>query len=151
MENQDATHNAADLAVSRLIALKRYEQPPAGYSESVLREFRRRQRAELLRRPWHERFWEDLGELWPTFQVPKVAYAALLAVAVATGAVVLRPASSTSGPVLAAAAEPGLDFSLTPKLPVTIGQTLPVSSRTDGSQHYVLQPRPASNERPLSF
>lgn len=149
MENHEASQDA-DSAVSRLISLKRYELPPAGYHESVLREFRRRQRAALLKRPWYERVWEDLGGLWPTFQVPKVAYGALLAVAVAAGALVLRP-SSESAQTVAAAAEPGFDFSLTPKQPVTIGQTLPVSSRTDGSQHYVLQPRPASNERPLSF
>lgn len=148
MENHEASRDT-DSAISRLISLKRYEMPPAGYHESVLREFRRRQRAVLLKRPWYEKVWEDFGGLWPTFQVPRLAYAALLAVAVAAGAVVLRPASESARPVVAA--EPGFDFSLTPKLPVNIGQTLPASSRTDGSQHYVLQPRPASNERPLSF
>jgi hypothetical protein len=36
--------------VGRLLRLKRYEQPPPGYFENFLQEFRRRQRDELLRR-----------------------------------------------------------------------------------------------------
>ena len=32
----------------KVIKLKRYEQPPEGYYEDFLREFHRRQRAELL-------------------------------------------------------------------------------------------------------
>ena len=37
--------------VSKLLRLKRYEQPPPGYFDDFLREFQRRQRAEALRRP----------------------------------------------------------------------------------------------------
>jgi hypothetical protein len=36
--------------IGRLLRLKRYEQPPPGYFENFLREFRRRQRDESLRR-----------------------------------------------------------------------------------------------------
>ena len=45
--------------IARLLRLKRYEQPPPGYFENFLHEFRRRQRDELLRQPswriWFER------------------------------------------------------------------------------------------------
>src|SRR5947207_15681696 len=40
-----------DNEIARLLRLKRYEQPPAGYFESLLHEFHRRQRDELLRQP----------------------------------------------------------------------------------------------------
>jgi hypothetical protein len=37
--------------IARLLRLKRYEQPPPGYFENFLQEFRRRQRDELIRQP----------------------------------------------------------------------------------------------------
>jgi len=40
-----------DSEISRLLRLKRYEQPPPGYFENFLHEFHRRQRDELLRQP----------------------------------------------------------------------------------------------------
>jgi len=40
-----------DSEISKLLRLKRYEQPPPGYFESFLHEFHCRQRDELLREP----------------------------------------------------------------------------------------------------
>jgi len=40
-----------DNEITKLLRLKRYEQPPAGYFENFLHEFHRRQRDELLRQP----------------------------------------------------------------------------------------------------
>src|SRR5437870_13113340 len=40
-----------DNEIARLLRLKRYEQPPPGYFENFLHEYRRRQRDELLRQP----------------------------------------------------------------------------------------------------
>jgi hypothetical protein len=40
-----------DNEITKLLRLKRYEQPPTGYFENFLHEFHRRQRDELLREP----------------------------------------------------------------------------------------------------
>ena len=45
----------------RLIRLKRYEQPPRGYHDDFLNEFRERQRSELLRRSSMQLFVERLA------------------------------------------------------------------------------------------
>lgn len=144
-----------DTKISKLIALKRFEQPPEGYEIRFLYEFHRRQRARLLRRPWYLKSWDNLLGLWPTFEVPRFAYGALAAMALAGAVWVYRAPGAAPEAGGAAVARTEItaipDFSLEPRRPVTIGNTLPVSTRADVSQHYVLQPRPASNELPLSF
>src|SRR2546423_13633527 len=40
-----------DNEITKLLRLKRYEQPSAGYFENFIHEFHRRQRDELLREP----------------------------------------------------------------------------------------------------
>jgi len=43
--------SSIDDRIARLLRLKRYEQPPPGYFENFLHEFRRRQRDDLVRQP----------------------------------------------------------------------------------------------------
>ena len=139
-----------NLNVSKLLRLKRYEQPPPAYFEDFLHEFQRRQRAEALRRPAWALFWDRITSIAPTFRVPQFAYAAILVLAagVSTLIVTQQPAET-----LAKADASRTSLSLTVSKPVTITDTLPVSAQTGGSlpSHYVLQPRPVSNEQPLSF
>jgi hypothetical protein len=139
-----------NLNVSKLLRLKRYEQPPPAYFEDFLHEFQRRQRAEALRRPAWALFWDRITSIAPTFRVPQFAYAAILVLAagVSTLIVTQQPAET-----LAKVDASRTSLSLTASKPVTITDTLPVSAQTGGSlpSHYVLQPRPVSNEQPLSF
>jgi len=50
-----------DETLSKLLRLKRYEQPPPEYFDNFLREFQQRQRAEMLRRPAWRVAWERLA------------------------------------------------------------------------------------------
>jgi hypothetical protein len=139
-----------DVNLSKLLRLKRYEQPPPGYFEDFLREFQRRQRTEALRRPSWSLLWERLASIAPAFQVPRVAYAAILMIAAVASSLILtqQPAG-----MIAQVDGSRASLSLTASKPVTITDTLPVSARSGGSlpSHYVLQSRPVSNEQPLSF
>jgi hypothetical protein len=139
-----------DLNLSKLLRLKRYENPPPGYFEDFLREFQRRQRTEVLHRPAWATFWDRVTSIAPTFRVPQFAYAAIFALAAAASVLIVtqQPAGT-----LAKADASRTSLSLTASKPVTITDTLSVSAQTGGSlpSHYVLQPRPASNEQPLSF
>ncbi|MEI6338063.1 MAG: hypothetical protein WCQ57_05710 [Verrucomicrobiota bacterium] len=138
---------------SKLLRLKRYEQPPSSYFDDFLFEFRRRQRAEMHQRSTREILWDRMMSLAPSFRVPQFAYAAIVAVAV-TASVFIVTQKPTDGNALASAHSkiPQPALSLTSK-PVTISDTLPAAARVGGSlsSHYVLQPRPVSNEQPLSF
>jgi hypothetical protein len=139
-----------ELNVSKLLRLKRYEKPPPAYFDDFLREFQRRQRAAALQRPAWAMLWDRLTSIAPTFRVPQFAYAAILMLAAAASTlIVLQQPSGTLAKVDASRTS----LSLTASKPVTITDTVPVSARTGGSlpSHYVLQPRPVSNEQPLSF
>ena len=81
--------DSLDDRIARLLRLKRYEQPPPGYYENFLDEFRRRQRDELFREP----FWSICVDrmrdfvfshnLWP------LAYSGTAIVAVVAASVII--------------------------------------------------------------
>ena len=73
----------------RLLRLKRCEQPPPGYFENFLSEFRRRQRDELLRQPPWRICFERAQGFAVQYNVRSLAsYAAGIAAVVVCGAVV---------------------------------------------------------------
>ena len=132
---------------AKLLRLKRYEQPPEGYFDDFMRELHRRQRADLVRRPTREVLWERLLSFAPTFHVPRLAYAAIVALAVSASVLILsqRP---DAAPALATTQTVTIPptFSLTAPRPVTISDALPAAVRTGAPlpSHYVLQPRPVN-------
>ena len=141
-----------DLDISKLLKMRRME-PTADQTRSFLHEFHRRQRAKMLRPSVREALWDRLMAIAPSFRVPQFAYAAIFAIAMSVSTViVMQQPAGNSGQLASASEVSQPSLSLTSK-PVTIGDAVPVSVRTDGSlpSHYVLQPRPVSNEQPLSF
>jgi len=98
-----------DDQISRLLRLKRYEQPPPGYFEDFLKEFQRRQRAELLRRPLWRVALDRLSAFRETFSASQLSYGAasvavLMIATVFTVEMLRAPMPmQTGGPALAAA------------------------------------------------
>ena len=137
--------------ISKLLRLKRHELPPPGYFEDFLQEFQSRQRAELIRRPLWEIAWDRIASVAPSFQVPRLAYAAIAALAVAASAmIIVHPGTPSPGGTLAANRS---TLSLTSPQPVTIGESVPVTMTSTGSPsvHYVLPTRPVSYASSRSF
>lgn len=139
--------------VSRLLRLKRFEQPPEGFHEEFLREFRRRQRVALMRPSLLERLRESLHEKLSALTPSVYAYASVIVVAFAISSVMLLEDStpaSTSQPTLAA----GISLNTPP--PVNIPDSLLQRSTKNPQSaalpaHYVLESRPVSYDAPFSF
>jgi hypothetical protein len=136
----------------RVIRLKRYEQPPEGYFDDFLRDFHRRQRAELLKPSLRTLLLERLSSILSEFHVPTMAFAGAAAVAmIACIAIISHPGQSQSPRAYAASYQ---------QTPVTIPKMQPVSLRVDPHPQrsaslfppaYMLNARPANHESPLSF
>ena len=68
--------------ISKLLRLKRYEQPPPEYFENFLAEFQVRQRAEVIHRPFFRIAWDRLCRFLAPPIMPRLAMAGSFAVAV---------------------------------------------------------------------
>lgn len=75
--------------ISKLLRLKRYEQPPEDYFENFLAEFQLRQRAEVIHRPFYRIAWDRLCYLLTPPNIPRLAMAGSFAVAVIASVSVL--------------------------------------------------------------
>jgi len=136
----------------RIIRLKRYEQPPEGYFDDFLREFQNRQRAELLHPSIGELILERFHAILSEIRVPAMAYAGAAAIAVVASVFILRlptpeqpraySASYTQPPVMVPSMQP-----------VSLRVEAPAGDRFDSlfPPSYLLRPRAANHESPLSF
>ena len=90
--------------ISKLLRLKRFEQPPPDYFERFMEEFKERQRSQLLREPaWRiawDRMWALLGEQIRPRLAYGLAYAAILIAAAIASVNILesRPVGVASAP-----------------------------------------------------
>lgn len=136
--------------IQKLLRLKRYEQPPAGYYDKFLQDFHRRQRAELLRQPAWKIALERMETFFSEHSLGRYAYSGATAVVLLFGGILSYNMVSTSGPVpVAKAAKPAI------QLASTTTTSTPVYSAQASVQttqpHYVIDSRPVSYERPFSF
>jgi hypothetical protein len=155
-----------EINVSALLRLKRYEQPPPGYFDQLLRDVHRRQRAELLRRPLWKIGLDRLQTYFSEHSMGGLSYAgAMAAVMVAGFAAIglMTPAVENAGTnearlADAKAAPPSSSALLTLRpQPVSLGARQPARPRlapadqTLRPPRYIIDARPVSYDPPSSF
>jgi len=167
-----------DENISKLLRLKRYEQPHTGYDERFIREFRRRRMVAGMHRGFFERINETFAELFRGLTPATYAYASVLVLAIGISSSVLMDdpdgtngtngsplIASTSTPSAAAPGvsasspasdSPGSDFpparlalDSTPP-PVNIPSSLQKSGRSD-SQAGSIPAHYVLQSRPVSY
>jgi hypothetical protein len=146
--------------ISRLLRLKRFEQPPPEYFEDFLREFKDRQRAQLLREPVWRIAWDRMCAFFGEQMPGRLGYGlASTAVLVAAGIASFNILESR--PVEMASAAPqqrpaaqlaSLNLNTQvqlPDLPSIVRRTAPTAPFS--APRYVMDTRPVSYEPPSSF
>ena len=145
--------------ISKLLRLKRFEQPSPEYFERFLEDFKERQRSQLLREPAWRIAWDRMcaffGEQMPARVGYGLASTAVLAAAAIASFNILesRPAEIVSVPDRHPAAQTStlsLDASVQlPGLPSIVPGTDPTASVS--SPRYIMDARPVSYVSTRSF
>jgi hypothetical protein len=134
MDNEDS--------ITKLLRLKRYEQPPEEYFQNFLAEFQTRQRSEVIHRPLIHIVWDRFSSLFVMPPIPRLAMASSVLAAVFTAAFILNWSDD---------AEPS-SLTLTSSGAVQLdskNQTTP--SKVGSTVHYVLPASPVSYASARSF
>ena len=150
--------------ISRLLRLKRYEQPLPEYFDKFLTEFHRRQRCELLRRSACRIAIERVQAFFGETAFSRLAYGAatavVLVVAGITAAKIVAPGAPGSANLTqatTAAPAPADVPGESSNAPARNDQPEPVQVAKDDHQpavlipHYVIDARPVSYEPPPPF
>jgi hypothetical protein len=145
-----------DEQLSALLRLKRYEQPPAGYYEQLLKDIHRRQRTELLRSPLWRIALERLKTFFGEHSMGTLSYAGAMAGLLVLGVSaigLLTPGQSSSGGATVASTEPQ---ARPPQHSTLEGREMTAfdAPRRDGisnAPHYVLPVLPAMYEATKNF
>jgi len=154
--------------ITKLLRLKRYEQPPPGYFEDFLHEFHRRQRDELLRQPLWRICVDRARDFAFSFNLSTLTSypAAVTAVLVCAAILSLRiyqmpqPASVAvkDRPVLAVPANAEDEWTLASPVATRVFNTRSLRNITESAQthrsgtpRYVLDSVPVSYETTFKF
>jgi hypothetical protein len=157
-----------DNEITKLLRLKKFEQPPPGYFENFLHEFHRRQRDELLRQPLWRICIDRARDFVLSFNLGTLTSypAAVTAVLVCAAVISLRiyhtPAPVTvaaqNRPVLAVPANADDEWTLASPVATRVFNTrslrnIKESAQThrSGTPRYVLDSVPVSYETTFKF
>ncbi len=158
-----------DNEITKLLRLKKYEQPPPGYFENFLHEFHRRQRDELLRQPLWRICIDRARDFLSSFNLSTLTSspAAVTAVLVCAAIISLRiyqtPQPATVAvkdrPVLAVPANIDEQWTLASPVATRVFTTRSLRNITESAQthrkgappRYVLDSVPVSYETTFKF
>ena len=154
-------HQDDDEQITRLLRLKRFEQPPPEYFDRFLREFQDRQRAQLLRTPaWRiawERFTAFVGApMGGHYGYGMASLAVLVAAAFVSAEILKAPPTGEAiaqHQVVVPDAQPAsltLNSNLVPLPDVTELARQTAHSAASMQPRYVMD-KPVSYEPPTSF
>jgi len=157
-----------DSEIAKLLRLKRYEQPPAGYFENFLHEFHRRQRDELLRQPIWRICFERTRDFVSSFSLSTLTSypAAVTAVLVCAAIISLRIYQTPQPPTVAVKDRPVMvvpastepEWTLASPVATRVFNTRSLRNITESAQthrsgtpRYVLDSVPVSYETTFKF
>ncbi|MGB8168077.1 MAG: hypothetical protein WCF18_11340 [Chthoniobacteraceae bacterium] len=162
-----------DPRISALLRLKRFEQPPPGYFDELLKEVHRRQRSELLHRPLWKIALERTQVFFSEHSMGSLSYAGAMAAVLVVGVTaigLITPGKFETGKAGNSLAENG-NPPPTPKVAIDHGSNRMIvlgpqgnamltslgAQRADrvesgiSAPRYIIDARPASYEPAFSF
>lgn len=134
MDNEDS--------ITKLLRLKRYEQPPEEYFQNFLAEFQARQRSEVIHRPLFKIAWDRFSSMFVLPPVPKLVMATSFAAAVFAAVFVMNWADDDTPSNLTLASSGAAQ---------PTSKMRPAQGKNGSAVQYVLPARPVSYVSARSF
>lgn len=134
MDNEDS--------ITKLLRLKRYEQPPEDYFQNFLAEFQARQRSEVIHRPLLRIAWDRFSSVFVMPPVPRLVMASSFAAAVFAAVFVMNWADDDTPSNLTLTSSGAVQLD---------SQVQPTKRKKGSSVQYVLPARPVSYVSARSF
>ena len=129
-------------SITKLLRLKRYEQPPEEYFQNFLAEFQARQRSEVIHRPLLQIAWDRFSSIFAMPPVPKLVMATSFAAAVFAAVFVMNWADDDTPSNLTLASSGAVQLD---------SKTRPAKAKNGSAVQYVLPARPVSYASARSF
>ena len=134
MDNEDS--------ITKLLRLKRYEQPSEEYFQNFLAEFQTRQRSEVIHRPLLQIAWDRFSSIFAMPPVPKLVMATSFAAAVFAAVFVMNWADDDTPSNLTLASSGAVQLG---------SKARPAQVKNGSAVQYVLPARPVSYASARSF
>jgi hypothetical protein len=154
-------HEFDDNEITKLLRLKRYEQPPPGYFDNFLHEFHRRQRDEFLRQPLWRICLERSQDFMFRLNIPSLTSFPAAATALLVFAAVMSlkvyqspetPKVAQTRPALVAPVSADGEWTLASPVATRVLGTKPLRNSDERAQtHRATQPRYVLDSVPVSY